>query len=49
MKKESLEVSATVEAIDTENRLLSLRGPAGTATILCGPGDRQLPADPRGR
>jgi hypothetical protein len=37
MKKESVEVSATVEAIDTENRLLSLRGPSGTATIMCGP------------
>jgi len=37
LKKESLEVSAKVVAIDTENRLLSLSGPAGSATILCGP------------
>jgi len=37
LKQEVQEVSATVEAIDAENRLLSLRGPAGTATILAGP------------
>ena len=37
LKQEVQEVSATVEAIDTENRLISLRGPAGTATILAGP------------
>ncbi|HEU5134819.1 MAG TPA: hypothetical protein VFU13_06715 [Steroidobacteraceae bacterium] len=37
LKKESLEVSAKVVAIDTENRLLSINGPGGTSTILCGP------------
>ena len=37
LKQEVQEVSATVEAIDPENRLMSLRGPAGTATILAGP------------
>jgi hypothetical protein len=37
LKKESLEVSAKVEAIDTENRLLLLRGPAGQSAIQCGP------------
>jgi hypothetical protein len=37
LRQEVQEVSATVEAIDAENRLLSLRGPAGTATILAGP------------
>jgi hypothetical protein len=37
LKQDVQEVSATVEAIDTENRLLSLRGPSGTATILAGP------------
>jgi len=37
MKKESLEVSAKVVAIDTENRLLSVSGPSGMSTILCGP------------
>jgi hypothetical protein len=37
LKEEVQEVSATVEAIDTENRLISLRGPKGTATILAGP------------
>ncbi len=37
LKKESLEVSAKVVAIDSENRLLSLSGPSGTSTILCGP------------
>jgi hypothetical protein len=37
LKQEVLEVSATVEAIDTDNRLISLRGPNGPATILAGP------------
>lgn len=37
LKQDVQEVSATVEAIDTENRLISLRGPAGPATILAGP------------
>jgi len=37
MKQEVQEISATVEAIDAENRLISLRGPAGPATILAGP------------
>jgi len=37
MKKESMEVSAKVVAVDSQNRLLSLSGPAGTSTILCGP------------
>ena len=37
VKQEVQEVSATVEAIDSENRLISLRGPNGTATILAGP------------
>jgi len=36
-KQEVAEVSATVEAIDAESRLISLRGPGGTATILAGP------------
>ena len=43
MKQEVQEVSATVEAIDAENRLLSLRGPAGTATILAGPEIKNFP------
>ena len=37
VKKDTVEASATVEAIDTENRLLSLRGPGGAATVLAGP------------
>jgi len=37
LKQEVQEVSATVEAVDTENRLISLRAPGGTATILAGP------------
>ena len=37
LRQEVQEVSATVEAIDTENRLISLRGPNGPATILAGP------------
>jgi DNA gyrase/topoisomerase IV subunit B len=32
-----VEASATIEAIDSENRLLSLRGPNGMATIVAGP------------
>jgi hypothetical protein len=37
VKQDVVEASATIEAIDTENRLLSLRGPGGMATILAGP------------
>jgi hypothetical protein len=37
LKQEVQEVSATVEAVDSENRLISLRGPNGPATILAGP------------
>ena len=37
VKQDVVEASATIEAIDTENRLLSLRGPSGMATIQAGP------------
>src|SRR5690349_20443824 len=37
VKKDTVEATATIEAIDTENRLLSLRGPGGMATIQAGP------------
>ena len=37
VKKDTIEASATVEAIDTQNRLLVLHGPGGVATILAGP------------
>jgi hypothetical protein len=37
VKKDVVEASATIEAIDTENRLLALRGPNGMATIQAGP------------
>ena len=37
VKQDVVEASATIEAIDTENRLLSLRGPGGMATIQAGP------------
>lgn len=37
-KKENvIEAEATIEAIDPATRLLSLRGPAGPATIIAGP------------
>jgi hypothetical protein len=36
-KQETVEASATIEAIDAENRLLSIRGPGGAATIVAGP------------
>jgi len=37
VKQEVVEASAKIEAIDTENRLLSVRGPGGPATIVAGP------------
>ncbi len=38
IKQDVVEASATIEAIDTDaNRLLSLRGPSGMATIQAGP------------
>ena len=37
VKKDVVEASATVAAIDSANRLLSLQGPNGSATILAGP------------
>jgi hypothetical protein len=37
LKQDVQEVSATVEAIDAQNRLISLRGPSGPATIQAGP------------
>ena len=37
VKKDVVEASASIEAIDTENRLLVLRGPGGIATIQAGP------------
>ena len=36
-KEDTVEATATIEAIDTENRLLSIRGPGGPATLLAGP------------
>ncbi len=49
LKEEVQEVSATVEAIDPENRLMSLRGPGGHGHHPGGPGDRELRTDSRGR
>ena len=37
VKKDVVEASAKIEAIDTENRLLVMRGPGGIATIQAGP------------
>jgi hypothetical protein len=37
VKQDMVEATAKIEAIDTENRLLSIRGPGGPATILAGP------------
>jgi hypothetical protein len=37
VKQDVVEASATIEAIDPANRLLSLRGPGGAATIQAGP------------
>ena len=37
VKQDVVEATATIEAIDPENRLLSLRGPGGAATIQAGP------------
>ena len=48
LKKESLEVSAKVEAIDSENRLLSLSGPVRHVDHPVRTRDRQLPADTGG-
>jgi len=36
-KQETVEATATIEAIDPENRLLAVRGPGGVATIVAGP------------
>src|SRR4051812_30885323 len=36
-KEDTLEVKATIEAIDPVNRLLSLHGPNGMSTIMAGP------------
>lgn len=36
-KEETVEATATIEAIDAENRLLSIRAPGGAATIVAGP------------
>lgn len=36
-KEDTVEASATIEAIDKQNRLLSVRGPGGVATIVAGP------------
>jgi hypothetical protein len=37
VKKDVVEASAKIEAIDAENRLISVRGPNGPATIVAGP------------
>ncbi len=37
VKKDVVEATATIEAIDSENRLLVLSGPNGMATIQAGP------------
>jgi hypothetical protein len=37
VKKDTVEATAKVEAIDSQNRLLSLSGPGGMATIQAGP------------
>jgi hypothetical protein len=37
VKEDVIEASAKIEAIDAPNRLLSIRGPGGPATILAGP------------
>jgi hypothetical protein len=37
VKQDVLEATAKIEAIDAQNRLLSIRGPGGPATILAGP------------
>ena len=36
-KEDTIEATATIQAIDAENRLLAIRGPAGVATIVAGP------------
>lgn len=36
-REETVEASATIEAIDPANRLLSIRAPGGMATIVAGP------------